>query len=556
MLKTRKENISETIAIVVFIVLIAIVKTFHEPWFDESQAWLIARDSNIFEMVWNVMRYEGHTPLWHLFLYIPAHLGVPFEPGIKLANFVFITLAAVVIIKKSPFPLTIRLFLPFTYFVFYQYGVISRNYSLFTLILLVIAAVFPTRNKKPIKFSLLLALLGGVSAYGMLIAFGIAVAWFIEIVVKHRENIDKFSKTLILTVTDKRFHSLLFLGAINMLYVAILWPMPDRHTPPLNYEFTVGDRIYRLLVAPAGAVFINENPDFGVSSSGMILFICLAGLILIATFFIWTLNRGIFFYSALPYVCVTLFMTFVYFSLHHTGIYALLAIFGIWISLDGKKVFRTPVWARKVYLFFYKAAKSIRIIRRLAALSVICIFCLQIYWSAAASINDIRFPYAPYRDLASFIRENGILGRRIFDYYSVSNYRNTYFTKNLGVLSYFSKNIFYNHNWGEENLSYAAHRKLNDESLIEYLKNADKPEFIIGNDYPLPFYKALFSPSDYVPVASFEGYYMWKDWTRYDSFSFYIRKDLLSEFPQLKVQTDRPALKTEPEMEDDILASN
>ena len=550
MVKFNKETSVDAIIIIFYMVLLGIVMVYHEPWFDESQAWLIARDSSAYEMVWHVMRYEGHTPLWHLLLYIPAHLGVGFELGLKFVNFVVITTAAVIFIRKSPFPMALRLSLPFTYFLFYQHGVISRNYSLFTLILWLIAAVFPNRNKKPLVFTLLLILLGGVSAYGILIAFGIAVAWVMEILIYHKRTAGTYLQAAVLTVKDNRVFSLLLLAAVHLVYVAILWPTPDRHTPPLHYTYTVGERIYRLLIAPVGALFISESPDFWAVSPFTYLFACAAGLLLIVAFIVWTLQRGTFPYAVLPYLCVTIFMSFVYFSLHHTGIYLLLFIFGAWISLTGKGPAAVPKWAADLCQTVSNAVCGRKFMRKLASVCVLCILINQLYWSAAATVNDIKLPYAPYRELAAFIQENQITGRRIFDYYSVSNNYNTYFTRHLGVLSYFSENIFYNHNLGRKNRSYAAHRRISDDLLVTYLMDTDKPEFIIASHQPLPIYKSLFSPSDYVPVASFDSFYMWKNMTRPGSFSLYIQKDLLPEFPQLKVQ-DLPPLPIEQETEDE-----
>ena len=40
---------------------------FHENWRDEAQAWLIARDCTIPELI-DEMKYEGHFLVWYLIL--------------------------------------------------------------------------------------------------------------------------------------------------------------------------------------------------------------------------------------------------------------------------------------------------------------------------------------------------------------------------------------------------------------------------------------------------------------------------------------------------------
>ena len=42
---------------------------FHEPWRDEWQAWLLARDSPSLKALLYNMRYEGHPPTWHVVLF-------------------------------------------------------------------------------------------------------------------------------------------------------------------------------------------------------------------------------------------------------------------------------------------------------------------------------------------------------------------------------------------------------------------------------------------------------------------------------------------------------
>ena len=54
------------LAFVLYIAIIAIVMCFHEPWFDEAQSWLIARDSSLADIISVRTHYEGHPPFWNL----------------------------------------------------------------------------------------------------------------------------------------------------------------------------------------------------------------------------------------------------------------------------------------------------------------------------------------------------------------------------------------------------------------------------------------------------------------------------------------------------------
>ena len=46
------------IIFVIYAVLLAIVMVFHEPWFDEAEAWLIARDEPLSDLLLVQTRYE------------------------------------------------------------------------------------------------------------------------------------------------------------------------------------------------------------------------------------------------------------------------------------------------------------------------------------------------------------------------------------------------------------------------------------------------------------------------------------------------------------------
>ena len=56
------------IVLAAYVIVVGTVMCFHEPWFDEAQAWLIARDCSWWEMILERPHYEGHPPLWWMML--------------------------------------------------------------------------------------------------------------------------------------------------------------------------------------------------------------------------------------------------------------------------------------------------------------------------------------------------------------------------------------------------------------------------------------------------------------------------------------------------------
>ncbi len=104
----------------------------HVPWADELQATALARESHtLADWYWN-FRYEGHPPLWHLLLKIP--LAFTDDPtALKIVQSVVVLCSAALLHLRSPFSPGVKFLLSLNYFLFFEYGVIVRNYSLTVL---------------------------------------------------------------------------------------------------------------------------------------------------------------------------------------------------------------------------------------------------------------------------------------------------------------------------------------------------------------------------------------------------------------------------------------
>jgi hypothetical protein len=121
-----------------FALLLAMVTARHQMWEDELQAWLIVRDSSTLAELFHNLRYEGHPALWYLILYIPAHLS--WNPiWMQVINFAIAVTTAWLILSARTLHWAFRVLATFSFFVFFQYGVVARSYMLTAMLL--IAAV-------------------------------------------------------------------------------------------------------------------------------------------------------------------------------------------------------------------------------------------------------------------------------------------------------------------------------------------------------------------------------------------------------------------------------
>src|SRR3954471_21317868 len=113
----------------IFVTLLAVAVSHHEPWMDEAQAWLLAKDTSFKELFLKYLRYEGSPGLWHLVLMIPAKLGLPYFT-INILSAAFSACGVWIFLRYSPFPPLIRMLFPFSYFILFQYAVVARSYCL------------------------------------------------------------------------------------------------------------------------------------------------------------------------------------------------------------------------------------------------------------------------------------------------------------------------------------------------------------------------------------------------------------------------------------------
>ena len=325
----------EWVAFACYVALLIVISAFHEPWFDEAQSWQIARVASLRDILFSIPHYEGHPPLWHLLLALPARLGAPYEFSLKAVNIAISSAAVWLLLFRAPFPRIAKLPLPFTYFLFYQYGVISRPYSLLFLAFVLAAMAYPTREERPFRFVLVLVLLCLSSAYGLAFAGGIALVWLIDMLRTRR-----FPRGFSRFVRDRRIWSLLLLLLVALATILLILPAPDTYATtniaPKN-SFPVR-LLYTALILPVDATFYDcfvgqelllskftFNPI--VFAGGIVL-----GLLFWAALVFLSRPRRTTALLVIPYALFAVFGAFVYISRHHIGVAALFLLFWFWVD--------------------------------------------------------------------------------------------------------------------------------------------------------------------------------------------------------------------------------
>ena len=452
----------------IYLILSAIAVSAHEPWMDEAQAWLLAKDLGIKELLVTYLRYEGSPGLWHLILMIPAKAGLPYFT-INIVSALFSAFGVWLFIHYSPFPGLIKALYPFTFFVFFQYGVVARSYCLIAPVLFLIAINYKRKTEHPYIFILLLCLLANISAHTFLIAGSIAFVHILDLL-KEWRKLSTPTKT-------NNIIALAILAITAALVFFIVKTPPDQlYAGSINLNLTHFIFIAKKMIG--GSMVSNE---FGYFHS----FTEFISLVMVVITIIWLAKNKLALLYILPLMLITTLFAIKYRNYWHQGVLFLLWLFVLWISYDRYR------------------NRPRRSLARTVLACVALVMMVQVYWCIFSFSYDLTHNYSGSRSLANYIKSKGLQKDSIY----ISGWRC------ISVLPYFSKNIFYNlnngsnhrfWNWSVYNTtSVGASQDVLD--TIEY----EQPQIVIFSSDHIPSRQKIELP-DYKPLAFFKGYLCWK----------------------------------------------
>ncbi len=526
----------EYIATLFYAVAHLLMAIVHEPWFDEAVAWQIARCASVSDILIEIPHYEGHPPLWHLILLPFAKLGAPYELSLSIVSLIFAGTTVSLIIWKSPFPRIIRLLLPFTYFFFYQYGVISRPYCVMMLAFVLLAMTYRNRNEQPWKYTLCLMFLCLTSAYGIVMAGGLAIAWVWEI-----WNLRKIKDFIASCLKDKRIFCLAGLLAFALLLIALIMPREDTYAlnPAEEREIRNGFaiRLFYMLTSSISDVLITDvYSDYSflkttyLSYSGLICS-CLLGALILFTIACYGKKKKTALLFFIPYTLFGVFSSIVYVCLHHIGIVLLLFVFWLWASLQApdSDTDTAP---------FIQANREI--IHNLLIFLGSSIVLMSLTWNITACIQDIYNDYAAGRTVSKFIAENNLDDYNIMGTWDVAYAKDSseiiamdtnHFLYVDNVAPYFDHNIFYNFMDGSDSQNYTSHKRATEEenkqNLAKWKEKGYPDVLFMPVDINAIWNYDELNYSDYTMVYYEPTYRIWKFGKQTHGVSIYVRDDLL-----------------------------
>lgn len=419
-----KKNKLNIIIILLYAVITFIILLFHEPWRDEAQSWLIARDLNVIDII-KQMQYEGHPYLWYLILVPFAKLGAPYFT-VKIISWLFVNITAWLILKKSPFDTLTKIIILMTAPFLYLYPAISRSYCIIPLAITLICMYYNKRHEHPVKYviSVLLLAYTHVIMYGM-VGMLLLLFFIEEIIVNRKTNTAKQKKVIWLSLLI----SILILLSIT---IPIILSTMNNTEVRLTSQFKdikgIDDIISRLPNVSKNIIynFTGLNDNIGI------YIVCIPLLILLIYEIEYYPKNALIF---IPTILFQFFIySFIYFcSPQRAGTLILLLMFLLWIQTEEPK-------QKKVNLI----------------IEFICmiLFVFSIIFGIIIVNIEIKYNYSSAKETAEYINEKIDNGIFICADMPCSS----------AVIPYVNKNIF----WSPSLQNYFSYTTWNEQCNTDY----------------------------------------------------------------------------------------
>ena len=286
---------------------------------------------------------------------------------------------------------------------------------------------------------------------------------------------------------------------------------------------------------------------------------CIIGFLLWSFLIMITKKNKKFLTFFVPYIIMTIFMSFHYMSVHHIGISALFHVFIFWIIAEQEGGIRIPEFLRKNKESFKSPLVS-KVIFGVG--SIICV--MPIVYSIGTSYMDIKGECGTSK-FAEIIKENHLDDKKIMALWSVKyeesseddpvinmnvfkvleipsehekiTENKTYLISDpVMILPYFDRNIFMNFNAECPDDLYMHYKHKEDtEAVFAKWREKGLPDFIIGYCPIDEIYdEKTLEGVKYLPIYLLEYRIFYK--LEFDTYyeRMYMREDLFDDYPQFK----------------------
>lgn len=344
---TAEDRLPKGLGILILLIFVAgtlYTALHHEPWRDEADAWLAARDLPLSEMVPGWTAQAGTPLLWYLVLKAIVHSGLPYRAE-TIVNLLFIWAAAGLLLFAAPFTRLTKILLLGSYFFAYEYAVIARPYALSILLIFIAATMYKSREDHPIRFAFVVAMLFNVSVHGAIVAGVLLV---------------------VSTVRSAVANAIMIAGA-----VLAFWQL--RMPPGESNPLAMG-------VVPMNAVVPLRDVFLPFATSAWTAFLGILIIALVA-FSIRRSKRALILLLAALTALISLFTVVWFGGLRHSGIILVVVITAIWIA----------------------GTVAVSIASKAAAILLNVTLLLSVVFAFSVAQADVQFAFSGSKEMAEFI---------------------------------------------------------------------------------------------------------------------------------------------------------
>ncbi|MEO5356956.1 MAG: hypothetical protein H7844_06620 [Nitrospirae bacterium YQR-1] len=406
----KKTDIAVYAAVFIFFIVTLLNLLNHIMWRDELGPWAIAQASNSLSELFYNYRYEGHPRLWVLIVYLLTRFTGNMVV-MQMVHLCIATAAAFVFLKYSPFKKWQRILFIFGYFTFFEYAVISRNYSMGVMLIFISAYMMkPVEGgKNYMLLSILLFLMCQTNAYACVIATAFALTAGFEFLfdTKNKKNINTW---LIITLSAFIFVSGLVFSIYQMM------PPPDSQYLK-KPEFLTGIFMYDFMRLLSQISIVYNvyfpipmfNPNFWggniigyISENPYLLYftrVAIGTVFLTLTFFMVIRRPVAAFFFIVGNTSLMAFSEVVYGSLiRHRGHLFIVFICSLWLTYYYKPVTFKFSFLNRFCSFFEE--------KRSAWLNFFIV--VHIFAAITAITICAKYPFTDAKETADFIKANNL----------------------------------------------------------------------------------------------------------------------------------------------------
>ncbi len=432
----------------IFITLSIILISRHELWFDEVRSWAIGASSSSFkDLIYYMQGSEGHPYTWSAILFLVYKFITQDVEVIKIIHLIISFSAVFIFLKYAAFNKVIKTMFVFNYLIFYEYSIISRNYSMGILLIIIFCIFYKNKINNIYLLAITLFFMSQTSIYSFMISLAFSLLLLCEYITYLKKY---FSKKFL----HRIFLFIFIIFASIFLLILQFYTQAFKsniYSPTIGQVFSLSgqDIIYNISFAfkqiVSAMLPINEfkihfwgnNLIINNLSSDKLLISISLFLIFIPSLLIK--RRKIFFYFAgiLLILCIPIFIYRG--QIRHFGHIFIFIIAFMWLSFyesDGK------------YLL-----KNQKFINYFSNIFLIIILSFGLCGSLSAFYFDCRYPFSVQKNISIYIKQNFNLNKTM-----LSGYKDI---DSTAVSAYLNKEIYYPQS-NEYNYVSSGHKRIED----------------------------------------------------------------------------------------------